>query len=46
MDELLPTRCIVSPNEVEETRVWTGEAIVANIIPKVLATWKQNTFSK
>jgi len=24
MDELLPKRCMVTPNEVEETEVWTG----------------------
>jgi len=24
MYELFPARCMVSPNEVEETRVWTG----------------------
>jgi len=24
MYELFPTRCMVSRNEVEETRVWTG----------------------
>jgi len=24
MDKLIPTRCMVSPNGVEETKVWTG----------------------
>jgi len=24
MYELFPARCMVSPNEIEETRVWTG----------------------
>jgi len=35
MDELFPTRCMVSPNEVEETRGWYGQVTItlaANII--------------
>ena len=35
--ELFPTRCMISPNEVEETRVWTGYQVTiilaVNIIP-------------
>jgi len=31
MDELFPTRCLVSPNEVEETGIWTD---YSNIISK------------
>ena len=30
MDELFPTRCMVSPNEVEETRVWTGYSNISS----------------
>jgi len=31
IDELFPTRCMVmSPNQVEETRVWTGYSNISN----------------
>jgi len=30
MDEVFPNRCMVPPNEVEETRVWID--LAANII--------------
>jgi len=43
MDELFPTRCVVSPNDVEEIRVWTDYSNISNInklVQKVLGTWK------
>jgi len=30
MDELFPTRCMVSPNEVDETRAWTGYSNISS----------------
>jgi len=30
MYESFPTRCMVSPNEVEETRVWTGYSNISS----------------
>jgi len=41
MDEFFPTRCVVSPNDVEEIRVWTDYSNISNInklVQKVLGT--------
>jgi len=48
MDELFPARCMVSPNEVEETRVWTGYSNISSkhYSNKFLIHEKQNMFSK
>jgi len=35
MEDLFPTRCMVSPNEVEETRVWTDYSNIS---------WQQTLF--
>jgi len=46
MDELFLTRCMVSSNDVEETRVWTGYTHYSNIISNLVSIlpprlWRQ-----
>jgi len=40
MDELFLARCMVSTNEVEQTTYGQITAILSNIIPEILGTWK------